>query len=80
MRTGSRTFRFLPSSASALTQSEFTDRSDHTTTTHLAQVSACSMTRSNDSPVGILRSHQTDQPRDAKAFANPSTQGRSSLL
>src|SRR5206468_12740414 len=60
--TGTRIPRRLPSDASFRTHSEATEIPDHSTITHLASLSAFSMTSSKDFPKGIFRSHQTDQP------------------
>ena len=72
---------FLPtaSEASFLTQVEVDEAFDHSTTTTRASASASSITSSYWRPGGMVRSHQTLQPRASSARATMPARSRSLL-
>src|SRR5262245_55778249 len=80
MVMGIRHLRSRASWASALTQSDSTERLVHTTTTHLAALSWASITWSQDSPAPRRVSHQTVQPLACRASTIGRTFSRSSRL
>ena len=80
MVIGIRHLRSRASWASALTQSDSTERLVHTTTTHLAALSWASITWSQDSPAPMRVSHQIVQPLACRASTIGRTFSRSSRL
>src|SRR6266542_3959043 len=68
----------LAFSASPITQSRFTEALDHMTSTHLAASNSSSIFSRYDSPSGVSRSHQTDQPTRSNRETSAETLRRSS--
>ncbi|HSX92150.1 MAG TPA: hypothetical protein VLG41_04455 [Hydrogenophaga sp.] len=71
--------RSAASAASFFTHSDRTEWADHSATTLRAPTSSRSMASSKLCPGTSWRSHQTDQPRAASAWASALARSRSSL-